>query len=161
MGRVHAKKAQKTGFKSRAPYYTPPPQIHANAPENENAPLFIRTPQRTAIITCKLLSQRGLIVPQSIVEEITGVPPRSQTRIIASKQVRTLHNQPGPDPRGRKRGLTRSDTRAIAEYLDDSNIEADDKGRPWKDIAKDAGVDLPSIHHFKPEGIQTIEGAKI
>jgi hypothetical protein len=86
------------------------------------------------------------------------VKPRTQTRILASKQPRTLHNQPdlGPDPRGRKRGLNRSDTAAISNYLDDPKVPLDDKGKPWLDIAEDAGVELPKTTHFKPPGTRTI-----
>ena len=90
--------------------------------------------------------------------KVTGVAERVQTRILASKQVRTRHNQPdsGPDPRGRKRGLTRTETAAISDYLDDSTTSLDDKGKPWLDIATDAGVKLPKTTHFNPPGLRTI-----
>jgi hypothetical protein len=70
------------------------------------------------------------------------------------KQVRTLHNtvDKGPDPRGRKRALKRSDIVAIADYLNDPYTTLDDKGVPWVDIAEEAGVELPKIVHFKPAG---------
>jgi hypothetical protein len=89
---------------------------------------------------------------------VTGVPPRGQTRILASKQARTLYNQPdsSPDPRGGKRALTRQDTSAIADYTDDGTIPLSDRGAPWLDIAMEAGVTLPETYHFKPPGMRTV-----
>jgi hypothetical protein len=89
---------------------------------------------------------------------VTGVPSRTQTRILASKQVRTLHNEPdsGPDPRGRNRTFTRSDTSAITDYLDDETVPLDDRGKGWLDIAQGAGVILPETTHFKPYGKRTV-----
>lgn len=100
----------------------------------------------------------GISIPQSIIRKVTGVPERNQSRILASKQPRTCHNQPdsGPDPRGRKRAFTRSDTSAISDYLNDYTVPLDNKGLPWLDIAEQAGVDLPETSHFKPPGLRTV-----
>ncbi|KAG9230643.1 hypothetical protein BJ875DRAFT_444820, partial [Amylocarpus encephaloides] len=62
----------------------------------------------------------------------------------------------GPDPRGRKRALIRSDTAAIGNYLDDPSIPLDNRGKPWLDIAEDAGITLPTTIHFKPPGVRTV-----
>ena len=98
-------------------------------------------------------------VPQEVVQEVTGVAPRVQTRILASKQPRTRHNQPdsGPDPRGQKRAITRSETAAIAAYTDDASVPLDDRGAPWLDLAEASGVQLPQTYHHKPPGYWTIE----
>ena len=138
--------------KPRARHFTPP--IELSFSEGQ-----IKTPQRCAVLAAKAFSQElGIPISQELVRKVTGVPPRNQTRILASKQVRTLHNQPdsGPDPRGRKRVITRTESAAIADYLDDPVISLDEKGKPWLDIAENAGVALPQTVHFKPPGIRTV-----
>jgi hypothetical protein len=138
--------------KSRARHFTPPPELTSY---NGQA----KTPQRVAILTAKLLSQElNVPIPQELLHSVTGVPPRGQSRILASKQVRTLHNtvDKGPDPRGRKRALKRSDTAAIADYLKDPHTTLDDKGTPWVDIAEEAGVEFPKTVHFKPAGKRVV-----
>ena len=86
--------------KSRARHFTPPSNlIHLDKRTHP------KTPSRCGVFYAKAFSQElGILIPQSIVRKVTGMAPRSQTRILASKQVRTIHNQPdsGPDPRGRK-----------------------------------------------------------
>lgn len=120
----------------------------------------ISTPQRSGVLWAKQFSQHlGIPISREIIEAVTKVPVRSQARILSSKQPRTLHKQPdlGPDPRGRKRSLTRSDTAAIAAYLDDPTTTLDQKAQPWLEIAESAGVQLPYTHHFKPEGQRIVE----
>ena len=43
-----------------------------------------------------------------------------------------IYNIPdlGPDPRGWKPAILRSDTAAIALYLSDDEVDIDDKGKP-------------------------------
>jgi hypothetical protein len=138
--------------RSRARHFTPPCELTCSDGQ-------IKTPQRCAILTARLLAQElNIQIPQPLLHSLTGVPPRNQSRILASKQVRTLHNQvdKGPDPRGRKRALNRSDTTAIADYLNDDSIPLDDKGKPWADIAEASGVVLPQTYHFKTPGYRTI-----
>ncbi|OCK91004.1 uncharacterized protein K441DRAFT_576740, partial [Cenococcum geophilum 1.58] len=60
------------------------------------------------------------------------------------------------DPQGRKRGLTRSDSAAISNYLKDASVPQNNKGKPWKDIAINAGVSLPEVPHFKPPGMRSL-----
>ena len=48
----------------------------------------------------------------------------------------------GPNPRGRKLAILRSDIAAIALYLSDNEVDIDDKGKLWIDIAEDAGIEL-------------------
>jgi len=125
--------------RSRARYFTPPIEFSQSDSQ-------VKTPQRSAVLAAKLLSQELCIpIPQELVHKVTGVPPRTQSRILASKQPRTLHNIPdsGPDPRGRKRLITRTETAAIANYLNDDSVLLDDKGKPWTDIAEASGVVLP------------------
>jgi hypothetical protein len=140
--------------KSRARHFTPPPDL-LHLDERTHP----KTPSRCGVLWAKAFSQElGIPIPQSLVRKVTGVAERVQPRILASKQVRTRHNQPnsGPDPRGRKRALTRTETAAISSYLDDSTTSLNNKGKPWLDIAEDAGVILPTTTHFKPAGSRTI-----
>ena len=119
MGRTRSRK-------SRARPYTPPPDLSSYEGQ-------AKTPQRTAVLCAKLYAQElGIPIPQSIIRKVSGVPERNQTRILASKQLRTFHNRPdsGPDSRGRKRSLRRSDTAAIADYLNDETVPLDDRGAP-------------------------------
>jgi hypothetical protein len=146
MGRIRSRK-------SVARHYTPPTELSQSDGQ-------AKTPQRAAVIAAKAFAQElGIPIPQSLVRKVTGVAERIQTRILASKQVRTRHNWPdsGPDPRGKKRAITRSETAAIASYLDDDDVPLDDKGKSWLDLAEAAGVVLPQTYHFKPRGYRTIE----
>jgi hypothetical protein len=74
--------------KCRARHFTPPPDlIHSN---NQKHP---KTPSRAGVLWAKVFSQKlGILIPQELVYECTGVPERVQTRILAIKQVRTRHN---------------------------------------------------------------------
>lgn len=119
-----------------------------------------KTPQRSAVFAIKLAAQELKIhIKQELVQKVTGVTPRSQRRILASKQPRTRHNEPdsGPDPRGVKRSLTRSDTAAIAAYADDESVPLDDRGAPWLDLAEAAGVELPKTYHFNSSSRREIQ----
>jgi len=140
--------------RSRARHYTPLAEL-ITTPDKQ-----ITTLQRCGVYYARLFARRlNITIPSAIVREITGVPPRNQSRILAEKTVRTCHNQvdKGPDPRGRKRALLRSDTRAIADYLSDSEPDIDARGKPWLDIAEAAGVQLPNTYHFNPPGYRTID----
>jgi hypothetical protein len=119
MGRINTRK-------SRARHFTPPSDLAEYVGQ-------AKTPQRSGVFVARTLAQKlGIPISQELVREVTGVAPRIQSRILASKQLRTLHNQPdsGPDPRGRKRALRRSDTAAIADYLDDETVPLDERGAP-------------------------------
>ena len=85
------------------------------------------------MIWAKIIAQEtGQSIPFSLLCKLTRLPERDQSRIIALKQVRTLYHQPdlGPDPRGRKPGLSCNETAAIGNYLDDPAVSLDDKGAP-------------------------------
>jgi hypothetical protein len=135
--------------------HTPPLELKPpNTPKNP-----FETPYRSAVFTVHLLSETSGRKPgdpttKQAMLDIFGVPFRTQERILASGQVRSLHNEPdlGPSPCGRPRVFTYTETAAIASYLDDPIVPLDDKGNPWKDIAKTAGVELPKTTHFKPPG---------
>ncbi len=102
-------------------------------------------------------------IPQSLVYEVIGVGEREQRRILESRQVRTRHNIPdsGPDPRRRKRALTREDTRTIRDYLCDKNVLQEDRGAPWLDVTQSVGVKVPQTWHFKPGGYRDIDPPSI
>jgi hypothetical protein len=134
---------------------TPPPEIVYHEEGKHYT-----TPQRSAVFAARLFSQAlNVPIPCKLVHEVIGVCEREQRRILESGQVRTLHNIPdsGPDPRGRKRTLTREDTAAISDYLCDKNVPREDRGAPWLDIAEAAGVPLGQTWHFKPPGYRDIE----
>ena len=44
----------------------------------------------------------------------------------------------------------KQDTSAVADYINDPNVSAEDKGKLWQEVAVAAGVDLPNTTHFKP-----------
>ena len=52
-----------------------------------------------------------------------------------------------------ERALTRSDTAAVGNYLNDDTVPLKDRGAPWLDVAEAAGVILPETTHFKPGGL--------
>jgi hypothetical protein len=137
--------------KSRARHFTPPPNLvysgHAHP----------KTPSRSGVLWARAFAQKlGIQISQEIVREVTGIPERVQSRILTSKQARTLYNQEeaGPDPRGRKRVFKRSETAAVSSYLDNLTVSLDNKGKPWQDVIEDAGVILPQPTHFKPPGVR-------
>jgi hypothetical protein len=139
--------------KSRARYFTPPLELTCSDGQ-------IKTPQHSAILTAKLLAQElNIQIPQPLLYDLISVPPRNQSRILVSKQVRILYNQvdKGPDLQGRKRLIIQSETAAIANYLDDDSVLLDDKSKPWTDIAEAAGVDLLQTYYFKTPGYRTID----
>ena len=150
MGRTRSRK-------SVARHYTPPPELCQSEGQ-------AKTPQRAAVIAARAYAQElGIPIPQSLVRKVTGVAERVQSRILASKQVRTRHNLPdsGPDPRERKRYITRADSAAIAAYVDDETVPLNDRGAPWLDLAEASGVQLPQTYHFNPPGYRTIEPQSI
>lgn len=115
----------------------------------------VRTPARSSIIAAKLIEQELKIkIDGKVKKKLFGVPERDQTRILKEKQPRTRHNWPdtGPDPRGRRRALTAQDTRAIYNFVTDPNVPEDDRKENWPDLAELAGVDLPKVTSWKPEG---------
>ena len=116
MGRIRSRK-------SRARYYTPPPDLSTSNGQHPT------TPQCAGVLFAKLYSQElGIPIPKSMIRNVTGIAERSQTRILSSKQVRPFHNRQDsrPDSGGQKRRLLRSETAAIANYLDDETVSLDD-----------------------------------
>ena len=133
-------------------HYTPPPEL---ADYNGHA----KTPQRSAVFALRAFAKRRRIkITRKEIEEITGVATRVQSRILASKQLRTLHNttDQGPDPQGRKKALKRSETAAISMYLEDDSIPLDQRGAPWPEVAKSAGISIPTTYHFKSNSYEPL-----
>jgi hypothetical protein len=120
MGRIRTRK-------SRARYFTPPPSLIQPLGKHPE------TPSRCGVLFARLYEQElSITIPSAIVRKVTGITQRGQTRILSSKQPRTRHNYPdtGPDPRGRRRALKRSDTAVIADYLDNETVPLDNRGTP-------------------------------
>jgi len=139
-------------IRRRARYYTPPIELSTSISGH------IQTPQRCGVLYAKLFAQRlGIQIPNKIVEEVTGVADRTQRRILGSKQPRSLTNIPDNlEPRGRNRAITKQESSAVATYLDDDSVDIDDKGKPWIEILRDSGVDIPQTIHFNPSGYHDI-----
>ena len=106
--------------RSRARYFTPPPELRYTDPKKH-----IETPTRAAVLATKMISQQlGISIPQKTVEDAFGVSPRSQRRILSSKQPRRLKNRPDSlDLRGSKRSFWCSDSDAIGRDLDDPTVK--------------------------------------
>jgi len=78
------------------------------------------TPQKAAVLgTLHYLKDHHFRVRKEDVFHYFNVPPRTGFRWTAENNSRRLHNPPdsGPDPRGRKRKLTREDLRKIEDIL--------------------------------------------
>ncbi|KAG4428113.1 hypothetical protein IFR05_016404 [Cadophora sp. M221] len=129
--------------------YTPPPDLAFDGTGHAN------TPARTAVIVCKLLEQElNVLIPCELVQRVSGIPPRSQSRTLTSHSPRKLHNRPdlGPNPRGRVLILSRDDIATIAAYVEDPSTSLHNKGLPWAGIATTAGVQLPeTVYLFLAE----------
>ena len=111
---------------SLARYYAPPSDL-IHTPY-----IDIETPSRCGVLYARLFSQAtGQRISSATIRVVTGVAERDQSRILALKQVRMTHNIPdsGPDPRGRKPAILRSDTAAITLYLSDNKVDINDKGK--------------------------------
>ncbi|PVH68381.1 hypothetical protein DL98DRAFT_522798 [Cadophora sp. DSE1049] len=129
--------------------YTPPPDLAHDGTGQ------VDTPARTAVIVCKLVEQElNVPIPCALVQKISGVPPRSQSRTLTSHSPRKLEHRPdsGPDPREGRSKITRNDTAAIFNHVDNPATSMKQKGLPWGDVARDAGVMLPQTIHFFPSG---------
>jgi hypothetical protein len=74
--------------KSRARLLTPPPDLrHTQALKHPT------TPSRSGVWWAKVFNQKlGIQISTEEVEATTGIPPRVQSRILKSKQARTLYN---------------------------------------------------------------------
>ena len=73
---------------------TPPPNL-----QHHRVGTHVETPSRTGVMFARLFSQAiGIEISRLIVKQVTGVAICDQTRILSSKEVRTRHNQKGPDP---------------------------------------------------------------
>jgi hypothetical protein len=75
------------------PQRTPPLRARRYATPDELKPSenqsHLTTPQRTAIIVYKLIAQKtGEPIHSSIVQQVSSAPPRTQSRVLASGQVR-------------------------------------------------------------------------
>ncbi|TVY53541.1 hypothetical protein LCER1_G004484, partial [Lachnellula cervina] len=123
-----------------------------------------RTPHRSAVFALHLMAEAMGARPGSkdtkeAIHKVIGVTGRTQTDILHSGEVRSLYNQPdlGPDPRGRPRAIPHQDTSAIGDFLDDENLPLERRSQPWRDLAEDAGVELPKTTHFKPLGKRIVE----
>jgi hypothetical protein len=122
MGRIRSRK-------SRARHFTPP--LDLRYIQKLKHPC---TPSCCGVLWAKVFSQElGITIDSKVIHKVTGVPLCTQTRILVSKQARTLYNIPdsGPDPHGRQRALIWQDTSAITDYLDDDTVPLDDRGKPW------------------------------
>ena len=153
MARIRSRKAQKQLTR----HHTPP--LDLTDYEGQ-----AKTPQRSAVFALRAFAQqRGIKITREDIHKVCGVPTRNQSRILASKQLRTHYNQPnsGPDNRGRKRALKQSETAAIGAYCNDESIPLDNRGAPWPTIARDTSVPLPLIYHSKTDSNEPLNSDTI
>jgi hypothetical protein len=67
----------------RSRHFTPPPDI-----AHQEKLKHPKTPSRCGVWYAKLFAQElGITVDAKVIRKVTGVPPRGQTRSLASKQV--------------------------------------------------------------------------
>ena len=59
---------------------------------------------------------------------------RGQQWILASKKIRTCHNQEGLDPRSQKPALTCQEIATICAFLTNQTTTLEQKSLPWLDI---------------------------
>jgi hypothetical protein len=125
MARIKSEKTRIRKYPTRP--FTPSPDLCSDKGQHP------KTPQRCGVFYAKMFERKlGIFIPSSTIRKVTGVTERSQNRILALKQPRTLYNQPdlSLNPRGRKRAILRSETAAINNYLDDASVSLNDKGKP-------------------------------
>jgi hypothetical protein len=136
----------------RAQYFTPPLDLKTTQG-------YPKTPSRYGMLWIKTVVERyNLVIPKDEVKEMTGVGTRAQTDILTSKEPKTCHNKPdsGLDLRGRKKALTRSDTRAMSDYICDTSVPQDNRAAPWLIIGEEVRVKLLQTYYFKPPGMRTV-----
>jgi hypothetical protein len=112
--------------KSVARHYTPPVEL-------SQADRQAKTPQRAAVIATKAFAQElDIQIPKSIARKVTSIAEYCQTRMLASKQIRTCHNwvDSGPNPWGETQLITQLETAAIAVYADNESVPLNDYGVP-------------------------------
>jgi hypothetical protein len=108
----------------RKKHYTPPPFLFSDSG-------ILQTSQQANIIFAKALEQKlSIPIPSTVLTKLTGASICSQSRIAASKEVRTLYNRTdnSQDPCSRLPALTQTDIAAIERYLSDENKPLEDRG---------------------------------
>jgi hypothetical protein len=78
------------------------------------------TPKKAAVLsTISYLNDHHMRLRKREVFQYFDIPERTGFRWTAKNEPRRLHNRPdlGPDPRGRKRKLTRDDLRKMEDFL--------------------------------------------
>jgi len=98
------------------------------------------TPQKAAVLgTLVYLHDHYIRVPKEDVFHYFNVPPRTGYRWTTKSEPRRLHNRPdsGPDPRGRKRKLTREDLRTMKDILAGG---FQNRVLNWRQLATAAGI---------------------
>ena len=129
----------------------PPPPLELqpwpDRPPNGRRPQ-VETPKRSAIFAVYYWAQQQNI-PCNLhsISTVFGIPKSTASDILASGRCRRLQHSDDVDNRPRLRELTRSDTNAIATYLDQAPFE--EKSLPWQDVADQAGV-AKEFHENQP-----------
>ena len=113
----------------------------------------LTTPQRTGVFLCKEIAyQKGIKITAPEIRGFTGAGIRSQSRVLASKQVRRLEyalEPQEPDPRAPLRCITHQQTQAIYNYLIDESIPPRLRAKPWQEVFLAAtGEPLPQTLHL-------------
>ena len=116
-------------------FETPPPVLYDEGAHHKH----LLTPQRAAILGAVYYCDVQRI-PCSFrdVQKAFNIPHSTISRVVSSREPRTLKHSDKPDSRGQERQLTGADAWAIADYLDHCTF--DEKAETWQDIQINAGV---------------------
>ena len=104
------------------------------------------TPQRAAVLgTLSYLRDYHIYTCKKDVFHYFNIPKRTGYRLLIKNESHRLHNHPksGPDPRGRKRKLTREDLQKIEDILMNG---FEWRVLNWRQLATAAGISGISNH---------------
>jgi hypothetical protein len=99
----------------------------------------LQAPKRAAIFAVYLWAkQQSVPFDLQSISILFGIPKSTASDVFSSGTCRRLQNSGDVDSRPALRQLTRSDTNAIATYLDEATFE--EKSFLWQELAEKSGV---------------------
>lgn len=133
----------RTGKRGKRPHTPPRRPALPNLPGS--------TPHRSTVWACYLM-------PKLVAASLERLPPKKPSTKNKLSPLATSDASPdlSPDPCDRPNTIPHQGTAAIGDDLDDPKALLDNKGKPWRDIARNAGIELPKTMHFKPPEGRTV-----
>ncbi|EUC27749.1 hypothetical protein COCCADRAFT_45533, partial [Bipolaris zeicola 26-R-13] len=126
------------------------PPLELQPPTEQPAPGTrpqLETPKRSAIFAVLYYcEQQSLPCNLQSISTVFEILHSTVHDVYSSRRCRRLQNSNEVDSRLPLREISRSDTNAIATFLDRATLEQ--KSLPWQDIAEEAGV-VKHYHHEK------------